>query len=84
MAHRARTCADNAVYCFVLNQSKDNVYRVKCLGKDAGHLTGKIKWVSVLGYKVSVSYCHKGDYLAIKTDKKIDTTMPVCFKIELE
>lgn len=78
------TCTNKAVYCFVLNQSNDNVYRIKCLGKDAGHLTGKIKWVSVLGYKVNVSYCHKGEYLAIKTDKKIDTGMPVCFKIELE
>lgn len=78
------TCTDNAIYCFPLKQSKDHVYRIRCLGKDAGHLAEKIKWVSVLGYKVTVSYCHKGEYLAIKTEKPIDTTMPVCFKIELE
>ena len=78
------TCKDKLIYCFALSPSKDNVYRVKCLGTDSGHLTGKIKWVSLLGYKITVSYCHKDGYLAIKTDKAIDTKMPVCFKIELE
>ncbi|NMP38325.1 MAG: alpha-L-fucosidase [Clostridiales bacterium] len=78
------TARDNAIYVFALAQAKDNTYRIKVLGKNAGHLTEKIKWVSVLGYKVDCAYCHKGEYLALKTEKHIDTKMPICFKIELE
>ena len=78
------TARDNAVYVFALAQAKDNTYRIKVLGKNAGHLTEKIKWVSVLGYKVDCAYCHKDEYLALRTEKHLDTKMPICFKIELE
>lgn len=79
------TAKDNTIYCFALapSKEKDNIYKIKCLGKSAGFLTEKIKWVKLLGYKIDVSYYHGSDYLAIKTAAPIPTDMPVCFKIEL-
>ncbi len=86
-AHDFRlTQKDNTVYCFALSPKdvKDNTFRVECLGKAAGHLTEKIKWVGVLGYKIDVSYSLNDGYLAIKTAQPIPTDMPICFKIIIE
>lgn len=57
---------------------------MKCLGKSAGYLTERIKWVKILKYRIDASYCHGNEYLAIKTAVPIPTDMPVCFKLELE
>lgn len=79
------TARDGVIYCFALAplKEKGGTYRIKCLGKNAGYLTENIRHIGLLGYKIPVSYCHRDEYLAIRTDAPAPTEMPVCFKITL-
>lgn len=78
------TCKTGAVYAFALKPKGKSEFRIKTLGDTMDTFHCVIKNIFVLGSDVKVHYSQDKKCLAIKTDKKITDSMPVCFKIEVD
>ncbi len=72
------------VYVFALKPDGRDRFNIKSLGISADLFNCIIKNITVLGFDIKCSWIESKKGLVIKTSKKINSTMPVCFKISLE
>jgi alpha-L-fucosidase len=75
------TVRAGAVYAFAMKQHKRGEYFINSIIEDK---TGIVKNVKLLGFDNLVDYTVTPKGLKIKVHEKVDTNMPICFKIELE
>lgn len=77
------TCKTGVVYAFALKPKDKSEFKIKSLTDSMDMFHCVIKNVSILGSDEKVSFSQEKKALAIKTNK-INSTMPICFKIEVD
>lgn len=78
------TCKPGVVYAFALKPKGRSSFRIRSLGDTMDLFHCVIQKISVLGEDFSVSYTQNHKALTIKLPEKADSTMPLCFKIEVD
>lgn len=78
------TCKTGVVYAFALKPKGKTEFKIKTLGDTMDTFHCVIKNISVLGVDTDVKYTQSNKSLSIKLGRKIEDTMPICFKIEVD
>ncbi len=78
------TCKTGVVYAFALKPNGKSEFRIKTLADTMDVFHCVIKNISVLGSNSKVSFTQNKKCLTIKLSEKVNDTMPVCFKIEVD
>lgn len=78
------TCKTGVVYAFALKPYGKTEFRIKTLADSMDMFHCVIKNISVLGSDTAVSFTQNKKYLSIKLSERVNSSMPVCFKIEVE
>ena len=78
------TCNTGAVYAFALKPYAKSEFKIKSLADSMDLFHCVIKDVSVLGSDEKVRFTQNKKYLTIKLSEKVNETMTICFKIELD
>lgn len=78
------TCNTGAVYAFALKPYAKSEFKIKSLADSMDLFHCVIKDVSVLGSDEKVRFTQNKKYLTIKLSEKVNETMPICFKIEVD
>mgnify|MGYP002512321589 FL=1 len=78
------TCKTGVVYAFSLKPKGKSEFKIKTLADTMDVFHCVIKNISVLGSDADVSFSQNKKCLTIKLSEKVNTTMPVCFKIEVD
>lgn len=78
------TCKTNVVYAFALKPNGKSKFKIKTFGDTMDLFHCVIKKISVLGSDTDVSFKQNKKELTIKLSKKVNDTMPICFKIEVD
>lgn len=77
------TCKTGVVYAFALKPCGNTVFKIKSLADSMDLFHCVIKNISILGSDEPVKYFQDKKHLVISTNK-ISSTMPICFKIEVD
>ena len=78
------TCNTGAVYAFALKPYGKSEFKIKSLADSMDLFHCVIKDVCVLGSDEKVRFTQNKKYLTIKLSEKVNETMPICFKIEVD
>ena len=78
------TCKTGVVYAFALKPKGKTEFKIKTLSDTMDTFHCVIKNISVLGVDTDVKYTQSNKSLSIKLGRKIEDTMPICFKIEVD
>lgn len=78
------TCRTGVVYAFALNPKGRRAFCIRSLGDSMDLFHCIIKSVSVLGDAAPVAYTQSKKGLILETARHIRSSMPVCFKIEVD
>lgn len=71
------------IYAFALKPNGMDNFRIKSLAQSMDMFNCEIKNISVLGSDIKCEWQKTKKRLAIKTDRKMTDSMPICFKIEV-
>lgn len=77
------TCKTGVVYVFALKPNGKSEFKIKSLADSMDIFHCVIKNISILGSNENVTFSQDKKALTIKTNK-INSTMPICFKIEVD
>lgn len=77
------TCKTGVIYAFALKPNGKGEFKIKSLADSMDLFHCVIKNISILGSDEKVTYSQDKKCLKIKTNK-IHSTMPICFKIEVD
>lgn len=77
------TCKTGVIYAFALKPNGKSEFKIKSLADSMDLFHCVIKNISILGSDEKVTYSQDKKCLKIKTNK-IHSTMPICFKIEVD
>lgn len=78
------TCKPGVVYAFALKPKGRRVFRIQSFGDTMDLFHPVIKKVSLLGENTDISFVQNKRELILKTKQKIETAMPLCFKVEVD
>lgn len=78
------TCKTGAVYAFALKPMGKSEFKIKSLADSMDLFHCVIKSIKILGSDIGVSYTQNNKYLTINLSEKVQDTMPICFKIEVD
>ena len=78
------TCKPGAVYAFAMKPKGKSNFSIHTLGDTMDTFHCVIRRVSVLGMDCKVRYSQNKNALILHLDRKIQSDMPLCFKIEVD
>lgn len=71
------------LYVFALSPKGQNRFTVRSISNN-GSCNSIVKRITILGEDTPVKFNQKGKYLEINTPHSIKSTLPICFKLEIE
>ena len=77
------TCKTGVIYVFALKPKGKSKFIIKSLGDSMDLFHCVIKNISILGSNTKVNYSQNKSALTVETDK-ILSSMPICFKLEVD
>lgn len=78
------TCKPGVVYAFALKPQGQSEFRIKTFADSMDMFHCVIKNITLIGIDCKVTFSQNKKALVIKTEKGIHSSMPVCFKIEVD
>lgn len=78
------TCKTGVVYAFALRPKGKSEFEIKTLADSMDIFHCVIKNISILGSNAKVDYTQNKKCLTINLSEKVNDSMPVCFKIEVD
>lgn len=78
------TCKTGVVYAFALKPKGESEFKIKTLADSMDIFHCVIKSISILGSNAKVGFTQNKKCLTIKLSEKVNDSMPICFKIEVD
>lgn len=79
------TYKPGAIYVFPLSLETQKEYKINSLRfANEGGIRYNITNVRILGNDAKVQFIQNEKYLSLKVDKKLNSTLPICFKVEID